>query len=123
MLLWLLIKPMGIIGVALAWTIRVGLDTCLLFWLARRLFPKQTRLPEAQNKGFYYLGLIGLMAGGSALALLSSLAGKIIFLPIIIMLFCIWGWRYTLDNAEREEAIILLGRFRRLLLRQGDVHG
>jgi O-antigen/teichoic acid export membrane protein len=121
--LWLLIKPMGIIGVALAWTIRISLDTSLLFWLARRLFPKPTRLPAAQNKSFFYFGLIGFMAAVSALAQLPSLAGKIIFLPIIIMLFCIWGWRCTLDNAEREEAIVLLGRFRRLFLWQGDIHG
>lgn len=112
--LWIFTKPLGIIGVALAWTIRIGLDTSLLFWLVRRLFPGQSRSLADWRTGFFYLGLFGLVATVSAVALLPSLTGKIIFLPIIIMLFLISCWWVLLDNGEREEAFSLLGRFRRL---------
>lgn len=122
MCLWILIKPLGIVGVALAWTIRIGMDTSLLFWLARRLFPAQTRFLATHKIGFFG-GITGLMAAVSALAWFPSLAGKIIFLPMIFTIFFIWGWRFLLDDAEREEVFALLGRFRRLFLQGGDIHG
>jgi O-antigen/teichoic acid export membrane protein len=31
-LAWLLIVHFGIVGAAVAWTIRVSIDACLLFW-------------------------------------------------------------------------------------------
>ena len=120
--LWLLIKPMGIVGVALAWTTRISLDMALLFWLFRRLFPQKTPLLAAHKKWGGSMGLLGLLAAVSALAQLPSLGAKIIFLPIIIVLFLILFWRSLLDDAERAEAFVLINRFRRLIMQKGDLH-
>jgi len=37
--LWLLIKPLGVVEEALAWSTRISLDIALLYWLFRRLLP------------------------------------------------------------------------------------
>ena len=92
--LWLLIKPLEVVEVALDWSTRISLDIALLYWLFRRLFPQKKPLLVAHKKwgGLWY------SCGSSPRST---------------------PWP---NDAERAEAFVLMHRFRRLIMRKSDLH-
>lgn len=103
-LLWFLISKFGIVGAALAWTLRAGLELLLFFgmaWKITRLNPAtfiQNGLPRAM---MVYGGMvaIGLFMVG--------IWGQTILTQGIIVIACLTVfalvvWRYVLDNEEKQ---------------------
>lgn len=94
--LWWLISAYGIEGVAIAWTVRVALDTLFLFCIARWL------LPESVPASRYTVPTVAV-----ALAVLLSASlptapiAKMIFLSCVLLAFISGGWFLALAPDER----------------------
>lgn len=101
-LLWVLIHQLGLLGVALAWVLRVGIDTSCLFWLSSRLLPA-----KATGSFNFRGGLIGATAlfviASYFLAMVPNLGVKIIFLSLILCFFGFLSWRFLLNDSEKAQ--------------------
>jgi O-antigen/teichoic acid export membrane protein len=100
--LWLLTVRFGIEGAAIAWTLRLLLDAAALWFFAHRLLPKGSR--------FVLKAALMIGAGLSVLYAATfpgTLAGKILFLAVSLVVFAMVGWAWLLDHQERA---ILFGR-------------
>lgn len=95
--LWILAHRYGVVGVAMAWTFRVSLDTALLLILARR----QLRGTDVGARRV----LVTLAVTLSALVLAATLDGlalKISFLGLMLLGVITLGWTRGLTPAERH---------------------
>lgn len=106
--LFFLARHWGITGVAIAWLLRVMIDTFLLFWFSFRMLPEcrfiVTRLP---------LMIGGALALNLAVALIAGLAFKII-VACAVFLFAVpalWLWMFT--PAERAPLQLVMQRLKR----------
>jgi O-antigen/teichoic acid export membrane protein len=95
-LIWVLTRRYGLEGAAIAWTVRVTLDSVLLFLFTWRLLPQKprflTRLAASVTLGLIlcYLGTIP-----------HSLTVRSLFLLPVFLLFAIMSWVRGLGSHER----------------------
>jgi len=107
-MLFFLAKSWGLNGVAVAWLLRVMIDTILLFWFSSRLLPEcrfiVTRLP---------LMILGALALSLAVALITGLTIKILAVCaiFIVAMPALWLWFFT--PAQRAPFVYLLQRLKR----------
>ena len=107
-MLFFLARSFGIEGVAIAWLLRVLIDTFLLFWFSSRLLPEcrfiLTRLP---------LMMGGALAISLAAALIAGLAIKVIAACAIFFVAvpALWLWFFTPE--QRAPFVYLLQRLKR----------
>jgi len=107
-MLFFLARSWGITGVAVAWLLRVMIDTFLLFWFSSRLLPEcrfiVTRLP---------LMIGGVLALNLVAALITGLAIKLIVIGAVFFVAvpALWLWMFT--PAQRAPFIYLLQRLKR----------
>ncbi|MEJ2071325.1 MAG: polysaccharide biosynthesis C-terminal domain-containing protein [Syntrophobacterales bacterium] len=101
LLIYFSLKYYGIIGLALAWLVRITIDNGLIFWLARLLMPGEIEKPHV-NKISIFLWSGTLIFATYFLALDVNLLRKIIFTPIIVLLFLGMVWRYFLNDSDKE---------------------
>lgn len=107
-MLFFLAKSWGLNGVAVAWLLRVMIDTVLLFWFSSRLLPEcrfiVTRLP---------LMILGALALSLAVSLLTGLTIKILAVCAIffVAMPALWLWFFT--PAQRAPFVYLLQRLKR----------
>jgi O-antigen/teichoic acid export membrane protein len=94
--MWWLIRAYGIEGAAIAWTLRIGLDACIQFGIARRFFPGNI---SWTHRTALVLG-IALLAFASA-ASMQDLVLKGFFLPMSILGFGLASWFLILSPEER----------------------
>lgn len=101
--LWSMLKWHGVVGAAIAWTMRVTLDAVLLFaaagWLARTPFPHWRRIATL-------VGGVAAILAASARALSPSV--KVPFVTATLLLFAVGVW-FWLSKQERT-LIVRLGR-------------
>jgi O-antigen/teichoic acid export membrane protein len=100
-LVWLLIKNLGIMGGALAWTFRVILDSVLLF-AASREYVKfhhflDLRLRRCIIAVIMLLSILIILLFFNVFILI-----KIIYACIVLILFSVGSWKYILDMTEKE---------------------
>ena len=94
--LWFLLDVYGIQGVAIAWVVRVGVDTFIFFAFARRLLPETG--PVIRRTGLIVsMGLIALIAGIFIVGLLP----KGLFLMGSLLMFILVAWFLLLEPGER----------------------
>lgn len=98
---WWLINSYGILGAAIAWTLRVLFDMVAMIAIAERINP---------TKIFSYLlplhiGALGIITAG---VLMPNPIIKVIYLIIILILFTIGFWFRFLENDERIKALKLI---------------
>lgn len=118
LLLWFLLKHMGIAGAALSWTMRMLCDALLLF--AATAWHKWVSLPS----------LIGNRLPGSAAALLilgaaltfpwlalGSLWTKSMAAGLVMTAFGVTSWKYLLDTRDRNMVLAAFGQLRASLPR------
>jgi hypothetical protein len=107
-MLFFLARSWGITGVAVAWLLRMLIDTFLLFWFSSRLLPEcrfiVTRLP-------FMIG--GSLALNLAVALITGVAIKLIVVCAVFFLVvpALWLWMFT--PAQRAPFIYVLQRLKR----------
>jgi O-antigen/teichoic acid export membrane protein len=105
--LFLMARALGLTGVAVAWLLRVMLDSFLLFWFSFRLLPEcrfiVTRLP---------LMMAGALACNLVVALIAGVAMKtIVACGILLAVPGLWFW--MLAPAEKAPLRYLLQRLLR----------
>jgi O-antigen/teichoic acid export membrane protein len=93
--IWALAGSLGIEGVAIAWVLRVSVDTVVLFLLAARLVPGVAALRHAWK--------VTLAAGAvfAGVALPEELFVRLAVLGVVLSLFAAYAWRGILEPGER----------------------
>jgi O-antigen/teichoic acid export membrane protein len=99
--LFLLLPTMGIVGAALAWTLRVAVDCILHYALAHRLFPeKPADLPGRTGLLFMTGGI--LLAALFGLSYLDNLLLALGFAAALLAASGTLVWRLVLDRFEKQ---------------------
>jgi len=97
LVLWWLLNTYGIVGVALAWLLRVAVDTTVLFVMANRLV---STVSGFTLRMFYTAGIaLSCLALG---ALIPGLTMKWLFLLLILTLFTVITWFFIFSTNERD---------------------
>lgn len=96
LMLWLLTSRFGIVGAALTWTLRVGLDMLLLYIISSRLWHQSNRT-FTRSSILTVLLLIGAGLAASATTLVSRTA----WAGIGLFAFTAASWWLVLDAADR----------------------
>lgn len=94
--IWGLSRHFGLEGVAMAWVLRVAVDTTVLFVVARRLFPAGAVL----LRGTVQMVLVALAAFGVGV-LQDGMGMKVAFLLVILTAFGLVAWWRILSPGER----------------------
>ena len=90
---------LGLIGVALAWTLRNAIDTAVLCWLSR------AQLAEATPALFRSLKwAAALSASLVVLALQTSTLARAVATALVLAAFAVIAWRWILQPPERHVA-------------------
>ena len=101
---WFLISRMGIIGAAIAWSLRAGLDAILLFWASWKTLSLD--FSSLSHNGF--VRAVVVLAGLTATSLLvrATFDGiwvfQIIAFLLLIIIFAVFTWLWCLEQTERE---------------------
>jgi O-antigen/teichoic acid export membrane protein len=101
--LWLLLKAFGVTGAAIAWTIRAGIDSLVLFVLAGRLVP-QIAAPSRR----LWAVLLGTLAGLVGALWADGLGQQVTVVLAGLALFGVAAWRLLLSEPDRA----LIARWR-----------
>ena len=100
LILWWLLGVYGIVGAAIAWTLRVTIDTLFLFVMARRLLSVESLF---QLRSVLIIGMaFFLLPLGAAI---SGIAMKGLFLLLVLPLFAGISWFFILAIDERNMII------------------
>ena len=113
-LVWFLVRAYGIPGAALAWALRVTLDSVVLFWAALRLSNLSWKflLLERIPRTLVVLGAFGFAVAVIALALTTHWL-QVAALAVTIVAMAGTGWWYLFDQADRAQIFGALGIRRR----------
>ena len=95
--LWWLMPQYGIIGVAIVWSVRIALDTIVLFAIVKHLLPGSAALAKVLVK-VLIISLIVIIGG----SFMSGLLIKIIYLFVSLLCFILLTWHYLLGEQERQ---------------------
>jgi O-antigen/teichoic acid export membrane protein len=95
-LVWLLANAYGITGVAIAWFLRVALDSSLMLAMALA----RTPVPRTELLRLAALGAV-LLAAGAAGGLLESLTTRAAYWSVVMTGFVLLAWRHVLGPSER----------------------
>lgn len=96
LLLWFLVTDFGIVGAAIAWTVRVTLDCALLFVVAGKLLPESVSgIRKISISCVVALSVLALSAVPSSLSI------KLILLLAAGILFGAATWFFVLTPAEK----------------------
>lgn len=94
--LWWLVREYGIVGAAVAWALRAGVDAALLGILAQRA--ALVSRGSLRRMGWLVAGALPIFA---AAATLESLTAKAVFLFALLLLFPVVAWWLLLAPEER----------------------
>lgn len=106
--IWFFIKTLGLVGVALAWVLRVAIDAGLLFWCAYRFFPLKIHNFHNLKPGLIICTVV-VCAGLCGSLAASNLIQRIILLSAILISFAVMAWRYLLDDKEKAQILLAKG--------------
>ena len=98
LVLWSFLNTYGIVGVALAWLLRVSVDATVQFVMANRM----VSIELGQTVRMFYVAGIALITLGLG-AITPGLTTKLIFLLLILTLFTAITWFYILSTDERDK--------------------
>jgi O-antigen/teichoic acid export membrane protein len=97
LLLWWMLDSYGIVGVAIAWALRVSVDTVLLFVILNRILPTAS-LPAHNHMFMFGMALFALLIGG----MITGLIMKGIFLLLVLFSFALVVWSVGLSVEEKS---------------------
>jgi O-antigen/teichoic acid export membrane protein len=98
--LWVLLETFGITGAAIAWVLRVAVDTVILFAIARRIVPET--VPKVWPATI--VGVSGILVMTVATAV-SGTWPKLLYVILLSALFLGAAWHVGLSVAERDVLI------------------
>ena len=94
--MWSTIKHFGINGAALVWTIRILIDTIILFSIS------YYRFNVTLNNNFIFFIPICLVATLILTLIVSSIILKIIATIFFLTFFAIYAWKYVVNSEEKN---------------------
>jgi hypothetical protein len=101
-LVWTLVHTWGITGAAVAWTIRVSFDACLVCWAAFRLSGTSPRSVLNARLVRTLATLVALAGGTTAIAARATPVWiEITLLIALVAATAVFAWRYLLDEPDR----------------------
>ena len=111
---WILVSKFGITGAAIAWTIRVTFDACLLFLACSslKIAPIQVLSKTGLRKNFI-LFLVTVLCIGIVFLIGDDLLTKSVFALFILFIFLSMIWYYAFDEVEKK---VILTTLRSLLM-------
>jgi len=95
--LWFLIKSFGITGAAIAWSVRIAIDTALLFYVTRRSFSPAPGIPAATG-----VCMLAAIAGLVCVAYFPERNPDLAIFAFVLLLLMIVGWKLLLSKNERS---------------------
>jgi O-antigen/teichoic acid export membrane protein len=95
--LWWLAQRYGLVGVAMAWTLRAAVDAASLFVLASRRLPG-----EPGQSRLVVLAIAAALAVFALAGLVEDPRAKAAFLAATLVVFVLLAWRIVLRPLERE---------------------
>lgn len=98
LILWWLLNSYGIAGVALAWLLRVIVDTTILFIMANRLVKTVSRFTL---KMFFTAGVVLLLLVLGAV--IPDLITRELFLLLTLALYTVTTWLFLFSTYERDK--------------------
>ncbi len=102
--LWWLVSLNGIVGAAMAWLIRIVLDTLIMFVMAIRLLAARV---NPRHILALSIAILTFLVG----AVLTTLSLKIIFLSVILSAYIPILWCFILSDDERKKALRIIRRY------------
>jgi len=102
---WLLVSQWGIIGAALAWTMRVVMEALMLFMAAFKVCgfaPRLLRDSGIALASLTFLLLVCVACGIKVFVKVFSLSAQSLLIMLSLALFAGFCWRYVLDAVDRE---------------------
>jgi len=116
-LLWLLVLKLGIVGAALAWAIRAGLELLLFFGFTQKAMSFRWKLLE-ENGILKSAAVYGMVL--SIGLLLIVVLGKTFLVQSVITLggvtlFLFYMWRWALENGEKKTIFTTIKSLLRLV--------
>jgi O-antigen/teichoic acid export membrane protein len=103
---WILTVHFGIVGTAIAWAIRVIVDSILLFWIAGRFLDRFARFRSL------CVAVLGTMAVFALAMINMGLPAKILVSTVMLAVFSAITWFVLLSQSER----LMFQNLRNLLL-------
>jgi len=102
-LVWLLVGAFGIAGGALAWTLRVELDTIMLLGASWKFYQMSPQV-LAKNGLLRCSVLFAALAGGLlvTLLLITAILTKAVITILLVVFFALSVWRYVLDVQDKS---------------------
>ena len=109
-------RRFGVAGVALAWTLRVSIDTLLLSWLTRRQLPE---IVSALDRSLVWLGVMTAILFGVQMA--DSVVVRAIVASVVLVVFSAAAWLALLTPTERGVVIGVMRQRQRREAAEGGV--
>ena len=97
LLLWILLDSYGIIGVAIAWTVRITMDAFILFAISKKILKVEYIIP-LRSLVVICITLFLLIVG----YIISDPLMKVIFIIISVPLQLIFSWFFIMSTNERN---------------------
>jgi O-antigen/teichoic acid export membrane protein len=97
--LWALLRARGVEGAAIAWALRMGVDTAALFWLSARWGVADRA--TVRRGGLLLAGVLPVLWAG---AMVDSPAHRLVFLAVACAAFLAVAWTRVLSVDERAGA-------------------
>lgn len=97
LLIWWLLDAYGIVGAAIAWVVRVVIDTSMLFVMVHNLLPAASPFmlrPILMTGMALFILAIG--------AFISAFAMKLLFVLLVLLFFTLVAWYFILGADERN---------------------
>ena len=110
-LVWFLVGRMGIVGAALAWSLRAMLELVLFCGLAGRVlrFPSAAPVERGLTRACVACGCLA----GFVVFLRTQIAGETFLRPLAavagLSIFAALSWRFVLDAVDRRSVLAVMG--------------
>jgi O-antigen/teichoic acid export membrane protein len=111
-LLWFLIGQVGIVGAALAWTLRAALELVLFFGMSSKLigFGYAAFVQNGLIKAVIaYGGLVGMLLVARMVFREGTLSNRMATIGSLMAFFLV-TWRVVLDALDKESLLAVIGR-------------
>ncbi|MBA3890857.1 MAG: flippase [Gemmatimonadaceae bacterium] len=105
--IWWFTGTFGLAGVAIAWTLRVSIDSAALMFLAGRVLPEGAAALRRNGilLGVFAVGLVAILASSDA-----PLGSRMLGTAVVLTTFGFFSWRRLLEPHERAVALRQLRR-------------
>lgn len=103
LMIYVFTTRLGLVGVALAWTVRIALDTAILCWATAKWLPESR--PAVKHMAGWtvvWTSTLGIVA------MTDRLSARIALTCVVLVAFVGWAWRIALKPSERTAVLTMI---------------